>query len=311
MTDRTQKRRYSRLMLAVFVALAVLAIGCTGWLAGRVRKARDEARFVDIFEKWGRPVVYLDEEGNVLNDLPGPSWLRRLLGENFFVVGRRLRGPFEGPEILVVTRFSELKHLSLARCEILENSDLRCLRALRQLEGLSLDETSVTNEGLTHLKGLSAMRNLMLNKTSVSDAGLRSLRSMTRLESLWLQDTLVTDEGVEWLASTLSQLEMLDLTGTKVTDRGVKSLTRLLHLESLSLDTTLVTDEGVAHLTALADLRHLRLTDTGVTDASVKHITQMSGLEYVSVLDTHVTLEGAKRCQASLPEAHVIYRGLE
>jgi len=54
------------------------------------------------------------------------------------------------------------------------------------LANLYLDDTKVTDAGLTHLRTLNGLQILMLKNTAVSDAGLDELKDHSRLHMLVL-----------------------------------------------------------------------------------------------------------------------------
>ena len=86
---------------------------------------------------------------------PGPKWLRRLLGDDFF---------------MTVTK------LDLMQTEI-GDAGLKQLEGLTDLQSLSLGER-VTDAGLAHLTGLLQLRSLDVKKTQVTDAGIQGLQKV-------------------------------------------------------------------------------------------------------------------------------------
>jgi hypothetical protein len=51
------------------------------------------------------------------------------------------------------------------------------VRSARNLSGLRLVRTQITDAGLSHLKGLTHLRNLRLDATDVTDAGVKDLKN--------------------------------------------------------------------------------------------------------------------------------------
>ncbi len=84
---------------------------------------------------------------------PGPAWLRRLLGDDFFV---------------------NVTKLDLTQTDITD-AELKHLEALTDLQSLSLGD-SITNTGLEHLRGLSQLHTLNLRATKITDVAVNDLR---------------------------------------------------------------------------------------------------------------------------------------
>ena len=82
------------------------------------------------------------------------------------------------------------------------------LAGLKQLQGLSLIYTRVTDGGLKHLAGLKRLQDLYLIGTQVTDAGLKHLAGLKQLRELDLFQTLVTAEGKAELKKALPDLEI-------------------------------------------------------------------------------------------------------
>ena len=106
-------------------------------------------------------------------------WLRRLLGDDFFM---------------------NVTKLDLTQTEI-NDEGLKHLDTLTGLQSLGLGDRT-TDAGLEHLKGLTPLHTLNLRATKVTDAGLAHLKGLPRLQSLDLLGTKVTDAGVKDLRQT-------------------------------------------------------------------------------------------------------------
>jgi Leucine-rich repeat (LRR) protein len=62
-----------------------------------------------------------------------------------------------------------------------------------------------------HLQGLTRLKRLDLNDTQISDAGLTHLQGLTRLERLDLHGTQVSDAGVNELRKALPHVDIFPL----------------------------------------------------------------------------------------------------
>ena len=128
---RRRRRRWSRYMLQGTLLLALLlAIPCS-WLAVKMERAERQRAVVEEFENLGG-VVWYDyqfDRADIPNaeqaEPPGPPWLRRLLGDDFF---------------------TNVTKLDLMQTEI-GDAALNDLEVLSELQSLSLGER-VSDAGL-------------------------------------------------------------------------------------------------------------------------------------------------------------------
>ena len=160
-----------------------------------------------------------------------------------------------------------LSHVTLTSNEQVSDFNLECLRSI-PLKQLSLQNTSVTDEGIEQLEQLSSLEKLYLSGTHVSDHSLGHLSEAHNLVVLTLSSTLVTDAGVRHIAR-LSSLEKLLLTKTAIGDAALMHVEHLKALEELHLQETQITDAGLQHLSKLKNLTVLDLYGTQITPAGV------------------------------------------
>jgi hypothetical protein len=163
--------------------------------------------------------------------------------------------------------FRNVQGLDLSNTKV-SDVGAECLKGLTQLQGLTLWNTKVSDIGVEHLKGLTQLHGLNLSHTRVSDVGVECLKGLTQLQSLDLSNTKVSDVGVERLKG-LTQLQWLGLGSTEVSDVGVECVKGLTQLQGLDLSNTKVSDVGVEYLKGLTQLQALDLSNTKVTDAGV------------------------------------------
>jgi len=225
------RRHWFRFSLRTLLVVVTLA-GCgLGWLGIKVREARRQQANVESLLKLGCTVEY-DYEYDPdypASDTPppGPSWLRGLLGDDFFRSVHKVSFPrmFIGNPVT--------------------NADLERLRGFRKLNTLVLTGAQVTDAGVANLKGLTSLEVLHLSYTRVTDAGLEHLSGLTKLKSLVLDSTQITDAGVAHLKG-LANLQELSIRNTQITDVGLAQLAEVPHLRRLWLGDTDVTAGGVA-----------------------------------------------------------------
>jgi len=182
--------QYSLRTLLFVVFLASLGMS---WVGVRLERARKQRVAVEAFNKVGGYVRYDYEEQALSADCPGPLWLRRVVGDDFFRTVRQL-------------------HLDVTD---VTDAALEQIKGLPELETLNLNSTKVSDAGLEHLEGLTQLQALSLDDTQVTDAGLEHIKGLTQLQELSLNGTEVTDLGLKHL-TTLTQLGELYLFNTKV-----------------------------------------------------------------------------------------------
>jgi len=209
-------------MLIVCVAL--------GWKVERARKQREAVTWI---QKLGGSVAYDyqrdDNDQPIPNaEPPGPKWLMKQLGVDFFddVVHvdlpeatqvsdvrplsglKSLRVLWLGhTQVSDVTALSGLTNLKWLNIDLTQVSDVTALSGLTSLEGLSLAHTQVSD--LTPLAGLTSLKWLVLKRTQVSD--ITALAGLTSLERLYLGGTpvSVSEKAVDNLKMALPQCEIV------------------------------------------------------------------------------------------------------
>ena len=301
------------LMLMVLVA----AIPC-GWLKWKIdRKARERAAVAEI-KRVGGYYGYdwqMARKGYDKGQPPGPVWLRKLLGDNFFsnVVSVSLVDLSGLPELTeewlhLLEPLSELTNIQIGTP--ITDDGMRYLMRFTKVKELKLWTSGVTDSGLIGLNGLTQLEGLYLERiggtdASVTDASLAQLKGLTKLKTLTLAGTGVTDAGLVHLRA-LTALEVLNLGDCRVCDAGLIHLERLPLLRELYLYETDVTDSGLVHLKGLTSLDLLYLYGTAVTDAGLVHLKGLTNLETLMLSHTAVTDAGIADLQSALPKCKIL-----
>lgn len=232
------RRRGIRVQYTLRTLLAIAAIVAC-FVGHSAQSARDQRLALDVVrEKHGR-VAYdwePDVDG-VTSDflpvdlgqhgasIPGPAWLRRLIGDDFF-------------QDVVVIRLH-------TACD----ADLKLFSRMKYLRILILDRSHVTDDGMRYVRQMRDLQELRLGLTTITDAGVAELRMLARLRELRLEGTRVTDAGVRAIA--LLPLECLVLDGTQITDEAVDVLARISSLKYLAVRRTRLTARSIETLRAL------------------------------------------------------------
>jgi len=213
------KRRFFRYSLrTLFVVVTVFCV----WMGITAKRARDQKQAVEAILEMGGFVFYEHQgvptgqalpwtrftyslDGPTPVDPPGPAWLRKLIGDEYFfrVFWIQLnRSQFRDVSLAAISRLADVKRLALNNNKI-SDAGLVHLKGLTHLDMLALSDNNVTDDGLVYLKGLTNLRYLYLNRIEITDAGLKHLNGMTKLQLLSLHGTHVTEEGIERLQQTL------------------------------------------------------------------------------------------------------------
>jgi hypothetical protein len=182
----SRRPRWFRIRLrTLLLALTAAAV----WLGVETNRARNQRQAVAIVQRL-EGHIYYDYQWDMHTDFqgiptrrvgaapPGPAWLRELVGEDLLV---RVTG------VSVPTAGDNLKFLKL----------------LPKLHLLSVEKSTVTDDGLDAIENQTSLRYLWLEDTGISDAGLAHLRRMKSLQRLYLYNTNVTEAGVAALKRDL------------------------------------------------------------------------------------------------------------
>jgi Leucine-rich repeat (LRR) protein len=304
--------RFQFSILSLLVLTLVVAVPCS-WLAVEREHAQKQREAVAAIQSLRGQITYdyeADEWARCLKSgavkwapvPPGPAWVRRLLGDDFFADVVNVNG-------MILTLFNDrpgsnsitdawLEHIGkLHRLEVLDlgnshvsDAGLKELHGLTRLRKLDLHRTNITDAGLKELQGLTYLQELNLAQTPITDAGMEYVAKLTRLEALNLCFAHISDGGVEKLQG-LTRLRKLNLNYTSITDAGLEYIGKLARLEVLNLNVG-ATDVGLAKLEGLSRLQELYVPGSNTTDASLKHIGRLARLKVLDLWGAQVTDAG-------------------
>jgi hypothetical protein len=146
--------------------------------------------------------------GRIVIENGGPEWLRARVGDEH------------------MKYFDRVVKADLT-VKAVDDSTLRHVATLDNLQSLWLGNSRITDDGLVHLRRMTQLEQLWLGNTRVTDAGLVQLKALGRLHELSLGNTDVSDAGLAHLQG-LRALQRLSLGNTRVTEAGVVELQRAL-----------------------------------------------------------------------------------
>ena len=324
----TPKRTWFQFRLrSLFVLVALAAVPCA-WLAWKMHHKWRERDAVAELRSLGVWVGY-DWQWAIEPQPPGPAWIRKHFGDDFFAEVQYVGGFIPDDidiEPLRADRYSANEEglrrayeSFLARWDRLgaprwtwdfyqENKvadqNMAHVAWLPRLKQLNLADARITDAGMANLEYLKDLVHLNLAFTHVTDAGIVFLSKLTRLKSLILTGTGITDQGLIHIAE-LNGLETLELGRTDVSDIGLIHLRGLTRLKSLNLDKARVTDDGLDELSVLVALERLDLERTQVTDSALARFKEWPKLTELNLSRTRTTYKGVAELRKSLPKCSI------
>lgn len=188
---KSKRRWYQYSLRTLLIIVTFFAVACS-WFAVKLQQARRQREAVETIVKFGGAVRYEYQlAGTIIppEEPPGPVWIRKLLGDDFFANVAEVCLWGTGTQIT--------------------DADLEQLKGLTMLQELQLWGTQITDAGLKHLKGLTTLQTLQLQDTQITDAGLEHLKGLRQLQELHIERTQVTDAGVQDLQNALPKLKII------------------------------------------------------------------------------------------------------
>jgi hypothetical protein len=215
---------YQYRLRTLLIVMTVLA----AWLSIASHRARQQKMAVERIRALGGRVDYdyqritantdVDDFMPVLAGPPGPEWLRRFVGDDYFqsVVHVELQETSAGDsDVAMLANLPRLEILDLS-CTKVTNQGLVHLKGLRKLKVLTLKGVPVDAAGFACLTDVTELRSLAVECREFTDAGLTNLKNLSKLERLWLWG-LITDANVHYFAS-LKNLKMLYIPDAQISD---------------------------------------------------------------------------------------------
>ena len=119
----------------------------------------------------------------------GSTWLYNMLGEYNFLLDR----------VAIVLFDADSRNVDRALRRVVE---------LSHISELYLEESDVSDNGLSELHRIPGLMILALHSTDITDKGLQHIHKCTRLQAVDLYNTHVTDKGAYRLLVAIPYLQL-------------------------------------------------------------------------------------------------------
>jgi hypothetical protein len=231
--------------ISLRAALILLTLACI-WLAVVFNRVRRQERAVKAIEETGGLVAFdyqFAPEWKQSDPPPGPGWLRRIVGDDFF------RAP---------------QHVDLRGEQITDGFLEVHLAGLSSIQLLSIENsTQVTDAGIARVARLQKVNMLSLAVPNLTDAALADIGRMRQLTALSIDSPLVSDVGLSRLAG-LDKLEALTLQCPQITPAGIR---RLTEFDRIRYAHSIRDSNNMAVLDKLRTATDLEMMDVPLVDA--------------------------------------------
>ncbi|HIK95544.1 MAG TPA: hypothetical protein EYG03_26665 [Planctomycetes bacterium] len=213
----------------------------------------------------------------------------------------------------VIGELSQLRRLSLDRCDGFADEDFLPLADLQRLQELNLSDTNAGDKAAAAIRQIPRIRSVRIGSDYLTDHGVQELSRAFSITELQLQSNSMTDRGLQALGN-VNRLEKLTVLSDQVTGSRLGPLTRLPQLRDLSLVTAGLTDVAFDFLSQARTLQKLRLAHRGhkppaaLTNEGLMKMAQATWLKelWLPRNDTGITEEKIDELQALMPKTGVI-----
>ena len=192
-----------------FRRLAIVAAVAAILFMWKLNVVRHQRSVVEEVSKFNATIHY-DYEYRGAARPPGPRWLRRMVGDDFFtaVAGIEIETDrVSGDTLGAVATLPHLRTL-LVNAEGVDDRGLLRLSEAVELEQFSFRSTRVTDAGLAQLAVLKQLTSLVIDAPRVTDVGLIPLEELPNLTKVELISTDVTTAGVDRLRAALPNCDV-------------------------------------------------------------------------------------------------------
>lgn len=245
---------------------------------------------------------------------------------------REKKVELKGHEFAPIAKLSNLGSLSVADVHI-DREAMQIIGELKGLTSLSLQNTSVSDDGIAQLASLQSLEHIQIFENSPDEGeieeGLRGsgfgrLAGLSSLRRLDLTIPTIDDEGLAGVAQ-LQALERLIIgNASGITSAGITAIGGMKGLKKLLIRGSELVGDDFAGLALLESLENLVLSEADLGDSGVVHIAALSNLQQLEfpgmglterglqVLGTHTQLRSLSLRDAQLNTNDLeLLRGLQ
>jgi Leucine-rich repeat (LRR) protein len=186
----------------------------------------------------------------------------------------------------------------------ISNDSLKLLHAFPNLEGLSVLDSVVDDEGLRHIGGLEGLQRLWIIGSRIKGPGLGWIAKLPELTLLNLGKAPVNDSHLAALTQ-LKKLNNLTIGSASVTDAGVEYLSEIQQLQYLAIDGTAISGDALGLLQSNESLRGLSLGAEQLTSSGIEQLKRLQHLEELWVNKYELDLALKKSLSAARPDLRI------
>jgi hypothetical protein len=176
----------------------------------------------------------------------------------------------------------------------------------KRLRYLQLDEWSFSEADFRAISRQRDLEGLTMTMTSLSEEGLAELITLPRLQSFTCYGCQVTGAQLAGLPGSRT-LERIRADYSPVGVEFAAFIARSPHVTDLIVQSDTIDDDFIRHLGPHPSLQRLDIWRGSVTDLSVAAFAAMPALKSVSLHDTAVTEPGAVELKMTRPNVEVSY----
>lgn len=187
---------------------------------------------------------------------------------------------------------------------LVTDTNLSCLRGIKTLRVLALNNCSISGLGLT---GLSpALEEIQLNNTKLSVDGLNIIgNTFHEITSLRIVDSLPSSRSRMRFIENLSRLEKLDFGASTLYKEDLRSMVRLNKLRRLSLQKCTMRDAILRSLAEVA-IEQLELVRCSGLASSARTLKKFKTLKMLLLSDCDLSIEEVSNLRKLMPSCQVL-----
>lgn len=205
MTNVKPRKRAVRGLVFGLAAASVFIVCISSYIAVKRKQSARTCELIVRLQAMGDVHVIFEHQvdEDYMYDFnakwPGPSWLRRIVGEEAFckVVGVQFYWLADPKRLADLSEMPNLRFLQVYGGDVspIGDADLTCLRSFHDLQVLSIPGSHVSKEGIAHIAAVSGLTILDIRGVPIGDEVIQELVKLKHLEHLYIDDTEISERG--------------------------------------------------------------------------------------------------------------------